>query len=208
MFNINNNHNHRKTQSRFVLNAISTPLQRSFFFRFLFFFIGEYFYLSTEVREEKKRVPEILMHNKFKRIDGISRCCFTVLPNKNSSHEIKSKQNHAIDGGVHRLLLLISSVCGVMQAHRVPFLLLWLKYLWLFMITTLTIATIESMRTRSIIKNFSNTILPLEMFEPFRRRDSLQTRFYGVEIIGFLLPKNARYKKIFLFLWSTTLKLV
>lgn len=61
---------------------------------------------------EKKIVClKILMHNKYERIDGISHTLPVVATVfffyvfvymvKNSSHEIKSKQNRAIDG-VHR----------------------------------------------------------------------------------------------------------
>lgn len=74
MFNINNNHNHRKIKSRNVLNAIWLDSWHPFGFISV--------YLSEVKRIERvndvKIELGILMHNKFKRIDGISVgcCCF------------------------------------------------------------------------------------------------------------------------------------
>lgn len=87
-----------KIKSRNVLNVLAPLRHRHRHRIFLQSFIG------IENR------PQILMHNKCGRNDGISIAVFFVMwvCRKNSSHEIKSKQNRAIDG-VHRLFFYQSA---------------------------------------------------------------------------------------------------
>lgn len=108
MYNINNNNNnHRKIKSKkrnmnLYRRLLSLPKNlvccccccRCCFCRRCSFSIPP---LSVSLPKKPKqyRMPKILMHNKFKRIDGISVSSAIdshTRNEKNSCHEIKSKQ--------------------------------------------------------------------------------------------------------------------